>query len=454
MKRKPFQSILTVLLSAGALGGVPCTAPLTYADTYPVTPMTVLEENGTTWWSVEELLSFNQEVEAEKEAECGDNQDCRMEFGWSMIERGPKYSALNNLLEGQFWVTSVNPAAETVKVLFFDDDMMLRHMGIEEKLEIEHLYLGWFDEWRGQIYNYDHDGFTNGTVSGSHPLYDSTTEGVDAIVPWQESELSVTGGGLIYNTTGKLDYALYAKYNMFNAQGHFDYSSCLSAPDYQEGMECQMMISGDQWISYFPPREQINEPEITNNEPEAPFTEPEIIYDEPENPTIEPEDPAIEPEDPITEPEISPVTPENPIMESDNPLTEPESQPTTNPTETITVEPEGDINLAINEPIQPLPSETSTSESTPFEETNPVLTQIIITEDNSVVPKAPETGKSMKTSNHSIEMPWWFIILNILGALFIIWWFMPIRRKNHPKSQKSSKKVLTKKTDCDKMVSV
>ena len=412
MKRKPFQSILTVLLSAGALGGIPCTAPLTYADTHPVTPMTVLEENGTTWWSVEELLNFNQEVEAEKEAECGDNQDCRMEFGWSMIERGPKYSALNNLLEGQFWVTSVDPAAETVKVLFFDDDMMLRHMGIEEKLEIEHLYLGWFDEWRGQIYNYDHDGFTNGTTPGSHPLYDSTTEGVDTIVPWQESELSVAGGGLIYNTTGKLDYALYAKHNMFNAQGYFDYSSCLSAPDYQEGMECQMMISGNQWISYFPPREQNNEPEITNNESE--------------NPTVEP----------------------------DNPLTEPESQPTTNPTETITVEPEGDINLAINEPIQPLPSETSTSESTPSAETTPALTQFIIIEDGSATPKAPETGKSMKASDHSVEMPWWFIVLNTLGALFIIWWFIPIRRKNHPKSQKSSKKVLTKKTDCDKMVSV
>ena len=433
MKRKPFQSLLTVLLSAGALGGVPCTAPLTYADTHPVAPMTVLEENGTTWWSVEELLNFNQEVEAEKEAECGDNQDCRMEFGWSMIERGPKYSALNNLLEGQFWVTSVNPAAETIKVLFFDDDMMLRHMGIEEKLEIEHLYLGWFDEWRGQIYNYDHDGFTNGTVSGSHPLYDSTIEDISVIIPWQENELSVAGGGLIYNTTGKLDYALYAKYNMFNAQGHFDYSSCLSATDYQEGMECQMMISGDQWVSYFPPREQINEPEITNSESEEPVTEPE---------------------DPVAGSEPQPTEPENPSVNPEDPPMESEPQPSTDPTETITVEPEGDISLAINEPIQPLPSETSTSESTQFEETNPVLTQIIITEDNSVVPKAPETGKSMKTSNHSIEMPWWFIVLNIFGALFIVWWFTPIRRKNHPKSQKSSKKVLTKKTDCDKMVSV
>lgn len=436
MKRKPFQSILTVLLSAGALGGVPCTAPLTYADTYPTTPMTVLEENGTTWWSVEELLAFNQEVEAEKETECGDNQDCRMEFGWSMIERGPKYSALNNLLEGQFWVTSINPNTETIKVLFFDDDMMLRHMGIEEKLEIEHLYFGWFDEWRGQIYNYDHDGFTNGFVSGSHPLYDSTVEDIDAIVPWEEVELSVAGGNLIENATGKLDYAIYAKYNMFNAQGYFDYSSCLNAPDYETGMECQMMISGDQWISYFPPREQANEPEIINNELEYPVAEPETHPTEPENPIVEPTDPLAESEKP--QPSTDPI--ETTTVEPDDSFMEPE------------VQPEGEINLAIDEPIQSLPS--NINESTSSEEITPLLTQIIITGDNLVAPKTPETGKSMKASTYSAETPWWFIALNVLGALFIIWWFMPIRKKNHSKPQKSSKKVLTKKADCDKMVSV
>ena len=424
MKRKPFQSLLTVLLSAGALGGVPCTAPLTYADTHPVALMTVLEENGTTWWSVEELLNFNQEVEVEKDVECGDNQDCRMEFGWSMIERGPKYSALNNLLEGQFWVTSVNPAAETIKVLFFDDDMMLRHMGIEEKLEIEHLYLGWFDEWRGQIYNYDHDGFTNGTTPGSHPLYDSTTEGIDAIVPWQESELSVTGGGLIYNTTGKLDYALYAKYNMFNAQGYFDYSSCLSAPDYQDGMECQMMVSGDQWVSYFPPRESIIE-QTTTNEPSNNETGNDASGTQPSDPEVQ-----------LSNPEMPPVEPETPPSEQE-----------TTPAESI-------VSPSESEPL-PTESEPSITESENLPlDTAPMSIQVIITEAESTLLKAPETGKSMKTSNHSIEMPWWFIVLNIFGALFIIWWFIPIRRKNHPKSQKSSKKVLTKKTDCDKMVSV
>ena len=426
MKSKPFQSILTVLLSAGAMGGIPCTAPLTYADSGQETtsPMTVIEDKGTTWWSVQELLKFYPEVEAEKDAECGDNQDCRMEFGWSMIERGPKYSALSNLLEGQFWVTSINPSAETVKVLFFNNDMMLRRMGIEEKLEIEHLYLGWFDEWKGQIYNYNHDGFTNGSVSGSHPLYDSTVEDIDAIIPWEEVELSVAGGNLIENTTGKLDYAIYAKYNMFNAQGHFDYSSCLRAPDYQDGMECQMMVSGDQWVSYFPPRESIIE-QTTTNEPSNNETGNDASDTQP------------------SDPEVQPSNPETPPVEPETPPSEQETTPT-----------ESTVSPSESEPL-PTESELSITEpeNLPLD-TAPMSIQAIITEAESTLPKAPETGKSMRNTNHNVEIPGWFIALNILGALFIIWWFLPNRKKNHQKSQKSSKKVLTKKSDCDKMVSV
>lgn len=400
MKRRPFQSILTVLLSAGALGGIPCTAPLTYAAT---------EDKGTTWWSVQELIEFNQEVEAEKQAECGDNQDCLMEWNFTMYEKGPKYAALENLLQSQIWITSVNPAAETIKVLFFDDDMMLRHMGVEEKLELEHLYIGWFDEWNGQIYNYDHDSFTNGSTLGSHTLYDSTMADISAIVPWKEVELSVAGGNLIDNHTGKLDYAVFAKYNMFNAQGHFDYSGCLNAPDYEAGMECQMMVSGDQWISYFPPREQIIEPltvEDSTPEPEEPLVKPE-------GPTIDPGDITVEPDHIVTEPE-------DVIVELES-----------------TIDPMAESN---NEWYQP---------------------QIIVKLTDSIVSsiKAPETGKSTNSSEQSLEMPWWLILLNIAGFLFIVWWFLPsrnvkTRRKFEKKVRENQEKLLTNSSKCDKMSTV
>ena len=226
----------------------------------PVAPThAAIEEKGTTWWSVAELLEFYQEVEAEKNTECGDNEECKMEFNLNMIEKGPEYSALNNLLEAQIWVTSVNPAAETVKILYFDDEMMAKFMGIEEKIHLEHLYMGWIEDWDGQIYNYNHEQFTGGSMAGNHPMYDGSSylDGADWIPAWQEYELSVAGSNLTQNTLGRIDYAVYAEDNMFNAQGYFDYSNCISASDYQEGMECKMMVSGDQWVAYFPPRAEL-----------------------------------------------------------------------------------------------------------------------------------------------------------------------------------------------------
>ena len=405
MKRKPFQSILTVLLGVGALGGTPCTAPLTYAAEIPIIEnrASVIEDRGTTWWSVEELLKFNQEVEAEKDVECGDNLNCRMEFGFTMIERGPKYSALANLLEGQIWITSINPTTETIKVLFFDDDMMLRHMGIEEKINLESLFMAWSENPDLQLYNYDESHLSN-PAEGHHVIYYETSEtsGPNWLPAWEEVELSATGSQLINNKMGRINYSAFA--DIFNAQGYFDYSSCFEASDYQEGVECQMMVSGDQWVAYFPPREQIEpeEPVVEPEEPEEPLDEPEPIVEPTTEPTVEPDDnerlePQIifEPDDPVIneEPEL---LPEEPLKQND----------------TSDLSPEHNINL------------------------------IITTTDNTL--KAPETGKNtIKDSEEkTIEMPWWLIVLNVLGFAFIVWWFLPSRNtKPVVNSRKKSAKI-------------
>ena len=65
--RKVFIPVLLTLISSAALSPVSTTSAAIY-------------DRDTTWWSVEELLDFYPEVEAEKEAECGHDQDCRMEF--------------------------------------------------------------------------------------------------------------------------------------------------------------------------------------------------------------------------------------------------------------------------------------------------------------------------------------------------------------------------------------
>ncbi len=428
----------------------------------PSPTFAAIADKGTTWWSVEELLEFNEEVELEKAAECGDDEECKMEFGFTMFDRGPKYSALNSLLDAQIWVTSVNPAEETIKVLFFDDEMMLKHMGIEEKIHLEHLYVGWVEEWSGQIFNYDHDRFIGGSITGNHPMYDGNSEvdGEDWIPAWEEYELSVAGSNLIDNTHGRIDYAVFAKNNMFNAQGSFDYLSCLNAADYQEGMECKMYISGDQGVSYFPPREQIVEQSTVSEEENQPEVVKEVYCNLEQALQIVMESAEINCQlgkvpysyyvqeweklnsnpDSDDVPEVEPeLTPELAI--------EPNLGPTSEPTPEPVFEP-------IPEPTFALTSEPE-SESNNNLISNPSLTLI---KADPIAPKAPETGRAgnyTDSSDNSSETPWWFIFLNIVGALLLVWWFMPTpNEKIRKNAKKSEKRVLTKKADCDKMVSV
>lgn len=400
MKKIP-KLLLTIVLLAG-----------------PVQPtFAAIEEKGTTWWSVEELLSFNQKVEAEKDAECGNNEGCRREFGFTMIEKGPEYSALNNLLEGQIWLTSINPGEETVKVFYFGDDMMLKRMGIEEKISLEHLYLGWVEDWHGQIFNYDRDYFSSGSLLGNHPMYTGgiAKNGKGWLPDGEEVELSVSGSDLVNNTHGLIDYAVYTERNVFNAQGYFDYSNCLKSSDYEVGMECKMYVSGDQWVSYFPVTKQ-NE-SIPENEPTS--------DDQGEDAVVE-TSPNGQSENTIDIDQEKHQTEETGIQ--NEVATEPESE-----------EPKPDTTLSLQKYSQ---------EGIKFEQeagislasSNSVPTSI--QKENNL--KAPETGNNTKkASGGSIEMPWWMIAINVVGLLSLLWLLLPTKK---PKSQKKPRKTIDKNT--------
>ncbi len=363
-----------------------------------------IENRGATWWSVQELLDYHTEVEEERIATCGDDFDCNMDFEMVHYENSEKYRALHNILEGQIWVTSINPAEETIKVLFYDEDMMLKHMGIHENLELEHLYFGWFEEWNGQIYNYNHDSFTDGTTPGSHPLYDSTVEDLSVITPWEEVELSVAGGNLIDNPTGKIDYAAFAKDNKFNAQGYFDYSACLQAADYTYGAECQLMSSSDQGYSYFPPREQltIEEMPIMLNDDET--TDGPVGVDD--EPNLEPTDES--PSEPTEDPE---------------------------PASELNLEPIDTLEEITNEPYLET-AEGSTNESgvtdftsEPISEPQVIVSDSTINNEPVTTIQAPETGTITNGESNATEFPWWLGAIIAINGLTLIWLFLPVRTK-------------------------
>lgn len=340
-------------------------------------------DRDTTWWSVEELLEFYPEVEAEKDAECGTSQECRMEFGFNMIERGEKYSALSNLLESQFWITSINPETGTIKVLFFDDDMMLRRMGIEEKLELENLYIGWTEDWLGHGYYYNFVDSFDEIMPGVHQLYNSEVEDITSIIPWQENEFPMLDSDISGNTTGVLYFTIYAKNNMFNAQGGTSYASCLNSPDYQAGMECKLYISSDQWASYFPPRDPIVIEEMP-------------IVEVVETDSTEPDNP--EPDN----------TGPDPIANQDNIEPEP------------TIEPSTTIDESIPEIAETGNDNTDSTNNADVTDNN--------TEPTAEI-HAPETGTMPVEGTNATEFPWWLGVIAALNILTLIWLFLPINIK-------------------------
>lgn len=457
-----------------------------------------MRENDTTWWSVEEMIDFYYEVEAEKEAVCGDDQNCKMEFGFSLFDRGEKYQALQNFTETQIWLTSVNPGQETIKVFYFDDDTMLKHMGIEEKISLEHLYFGWVEDWHGQIFNYDHDYFNNGGLPGNHPMYDGSIEknGKGWLPAMREIELSVSGSELI-NNSGRIDYAAYAEYNKFNAQGSFDYSNCLRSPDYELGTECKMYISADQWVSYFPPREDIisggitltsagpdwpeipvfpdpdpepidpeptdpepTDPEPYNSEPVDPEptypepTEPDPTDPEPTNPDlIDPEPTISEPSNPEpTDPEPTNPEPETPTVDQPDPG---QSQPDSKP-----AQPEQDDepdNPKTDEPTQAETDALSTEQKEPSgkqtktvdAESQSQLIEPVKTINNNKSDllnisqdatnnnlEAPNTGKNTEKQEGNHEEA--LIPLIMMALLFAVCWFLPTKSKKERKKYEKS----------------
>ena len=216
-----------------------------------------IDEDDNTWYTVAELLEYKEELDQAAATECGDDMSCLREL-YSLKEenRDQKYLSLKRLAEQQIIITSINPEQETIKVLFFDEDMDLKYRGISRPLTLGEFYAGWFEYDVGRIYNYGYysDELFSETLDGAHLIYAQRDNTGNKIPSNQEFEISISGSNLVADTSGEIAYGAYAD-PYFNVAGRFVYSSCLDEPDYHNGTECKMMISADMGTRYFPPRE-------------------------------------------------------------------------------------------------------------------------------------------------------------------------------------------------------
>ncbi len=384
-----------------------------------------IEVNDTTWWSTKEILKLNADIDDERKETCQSTDlNCIIKFNDELYNRGPKYRALSRLFSTFFWVTSINPADETVKVLYIDENLGARHIGIIHKQHLTGLHLSWFEGSADQIYNFNREEFLSGRIPGIHVIYDATSEenGENWIPGWKEVELPAEAPGLAQNSSGIIAVALDAIES--NLRGFQDYSSCFDDPDYTSGAECRLMFSADHGYRFFVPR-----PESTEQE------------EQPEE--VKPEE---QPKEVKSEEQSSEVDPEG-LSEETILGKEQSGEPgqgikvSTKQLEEATL-PTVDNNLSVRLSLDPA-------------EGHPVgLATLANTQEGSAsyVDESPRSQSSPKGSESvnipmlgdrrmCSEFPWWIVVLLICADVIIMWLFWP----NERKISKKPKKGLDKK---------
>ena len=369
----------------------------------------ILRRSDTRWWSVPELIEIMNETDAERNATCDvdpesgvmyDGEEtltCLQDFRMSLYERGYQYLIMEEFINLPFWVTAVNPEEGTVKVVYFNADRMMEQMGIFHATELRSLFILWLEHWDNQIFSYGHDEFLDGTVEGVHFLFDGYSEFDDTgVLPANEEiTLDFSGMGLELNTDGHLDYSS-EDFEGRGAAGHYDYSSCLTEPNYYPGAECRLMFSQGQ-MRYLPDGEEyIDAPE--------PTPEPEPAVEPTSEPTPDPEpEPVVEPTidpapvvEPVSEPE---PTPEPVVNPEPGPAVEPEPEPVVEPEPEPVVEPTPEPEPTTEPVSEPEPTSEPTTEPEPEPELEPVVEPTPETPDDSTLEEpTPQASQPQSTA--------------------------------------------------------
>lgn len=346
----------------------------------------IYKEGNKTWWTVEEMLDFRKTADSEIDERCGKDYECREELYFERLgDYNNQYVALERLEEPQFNITSINPEQETMKVVYFDQNPMMKRMGEEEHDPLAHIFIAWFDEIAnpGEMGNYYYETPLEETFTNiPHVIYQKNAEeypgGVFPVN--QEFSLPITGSGIKNDPLGRLGVAVFAE--QYNSLGFVDYKSCLVAPDYTSGTECRLMVSSSGELKYMPPRETI----LMSSDVST-----------------------------VEEPSQS-TCPTSPADANSECFDDPD------PSEEEGAGDEAGYGSADETYV-------STKDQADFK-----------TSDTTIVPKAPNTGVIGKIVDLASELPWWIIGVALLNLATIVWLFLPVQ----PKLPKISKKSIDK----------
>ena len=448
MKSQTFLKISTLIIGVSALAGNIGIAPSANAmdiSTSAVDPNLLpigTEINGKRYWSVAEMQTASDLINAKREEFCQGDRMCREELPWQqMDEFGGIYRALDPYENIHFMLTSVNPSANTVKFLYHDEDKMLsRMLGETVRHDIASIYAVWVDESLGSITTTSsnwlaygqrapyHLGTVEEVEAATHLVFDeSETElGAGWFTPNTEREYHVEDSNLTDNTNGQIHFSLNATEGGGHSHGTLDYSSCIKSPEYITGMECKTMFSEDGSRVYLP----FVVASIPTDNP-AELSEPISNPIEPDNPTS-----------PITDYPDTPTNANGPITSTDagkQSSTEITNEPNvteriiyvtikdpTSPTQTLAVAtPRNDTTTSSIRTVQVA---SSTDKANLAENTNdredPTICSDLRENSTVEIPLAATPTASDDEAEH--VFPWWLIVFMFFGSAFFIfsWWFL------------------------------
>lgn len=414
MKTKKSLLISTLMFLTVGFSGIPKEA------------LALVEKDGAKYWTFEEMLELDLEVNREKLEVCGtDNYDCELEFEMNLMERGEQYLVYDMFDFQQMFMTAVNPAKNTIKFFYRDEDRMMRMFGIDEKFPLEEYIVFWTDNeienlYPGELlkgFKYYTEPMLNGeSVDGLHPIFfgNVTLNGENWFEPNKELEFTTISDDTKENANGFF-YRIGKSNGTFI--GRIYYSDCVNSEEYKEGMECRLMFGGTPEtlkMTYFPFLEEEDEEDEDNNEEVA----AEII--EKEETGIVEEVEAVE----VTEIPKDMETVEATEMSKDM-----ETVEVTEMIEMIETSKEAELEQLVAEVEEEAVAaeEVAAAEEAAAEEEviqeKPVL-ETQLQEEPATEIEVPLAAKAEKSG----DFPWGIATLCTVGTIYTACWFLPIEK--------------------------
>ena len=192
------------------------------------------------FWSLEEIMAVREDAKQEVIATCQDSPefDCAERYHIeNFFSRGSEYQAADNMNAFRYLITAVNPATNSVRVIYFDDDMLNYYMTgelIEEN--INELYMFWFD--LGHL-GYDfYEQYHAGTLPDKTHLLFARENLATSFPPNEEVTFELEGD--VKANYRNMIYYFFVTESGIRYMDPIDYNNCINHPSYKDGMECRL----------------------------------------------------------------------------------------------------------------------------------------------------------------------------------------------------------------------